>query len=102
MREEPLSVSDGSGERIPLPLTWVHTLVIGSEHSFSILSLVVVVDNFYKIPVVADNYAAVGIDTAALHRLTEHEVGTGASLVVRAIHHGRQAAKAIDKYLKLT
>jgi succinate dehydrogenase/fumarate reductase flavoprotein subunit len=30
MREEPLSVSDGSGERIPLPLTWVHTLVIGS------------------------------------------------------------------------
>ncbi len=30
MREESLSVSTGSGERIPLPLTWVHTLVIGS------------------------------------------------------------------------
>ena len=30
MREESLSVSGGSGERIPLPLTWVHTLVIGS------------------------------------------------------------------------
>lgn len=30
------------------------------------------------------------------------DAATGASLVVRAIHHGRQAAKAIDKYLKLT
>jgi succinate dehydrogenase/fumarate reductase flavoprotein subunit len=30
MREEVLSVFLGSGESIPVPLTWVHTLVIGS------------------------------------------------------------------------
>jgi succinate dehydrogenase/fumarate reductase flavoprotein subunit len=30
MREEVLSVSTGAGERVSLPLTWVHTLVIGS------------------------------------------------------------------------
>ena len=28
------------------------------------------------------------------------DAGTGASLVVRAIHHGREAAKAINQYLK--
>jgi len=31
---------------------------------------------------------------------TAGDANTGASLVVRAIFHGRQAAKAIDEYLK--
>ena len=28
------------------------------------------------------------------------DAGSGASLVVRAIYHGRESAKAIDQYLK--
>ena len=40
-----------------------------------------------------------GYSTSANGVFTAGDAGTGASLVVRAIYHGREAAKQIDEYL---
>jgi glutamate synthase (NADPH/NADH) small chain len=41
-----------------------------------------------------------GYETSSPGVFTAGDANTGASLVVRAIFHGRQAAKAVDEYLK--